>query len=258
MTTLCIVQARYDSSRLPGKVAEPILGVPILVGILRRLQRATLLDEIVVATTTSSSDDLVVALAGAAGVEVARGSVFDVLDRFHQVVQARPEVDVVVRVTGDCPFVDPGIVDLVISRLSETAADFAANRLPPPFQRTYPVGLDVEVCTRAAIDQAWAQAERAHQREHVMPFLYEEPGRFAVEIVDLEDDLSAYRWTVDTPDDLEAVRQLAALAGPEPFDWTRVLEVAGAHPELAAINSFQRQKLVSETDSRWRLGDSGH
>ena len=251
MSTLCIVQARYGSSRLPGKVVEPILGVPMLAGIIKRLQQSRLVDHLVVATTSESGDDPVVAIASAADCAVVRGSTFDVLDRFHDALVAYPDTDVIVRVTADCPFIDPGLVDEVIQARSDHDADFASNRLPPPYRRTFPVGLDVEVCTAIAFEKAWNEAAEPHFREHVMPFLYASDSGFQVHILDLAEDLSNYRWTVDTPQDLEAVRQIADLLPAGSTSWREVLEVVQANPWLTELNNGQTQKMVHEVDSRW-------
>lgn len=253
MTTVCIVQARAGSSRLPGKVLEPISGVSMLGKVLTRLSRAQSIDVLIVATTTDAGDDAVEAEAERFGAIVVRGSVFDVLDRYHSALEAAPDADIVVRVTADCPFVDPDVVDLLVRTLREEGADFVANRLPPPYPRTYPIGLDVEVSTAAALETAWRDAASAHEREHVMPYLYES-GNFDVRVVDLPEDLSAYRWTVDTPADLAAVRAIDALCGPEPFGWEHVLEVVMANPEVLAINADSAQKSVFDVDSRWEAG----
>lgn len=251
MTTICVVQARFDSSRLPGKVLEPIGGVPILLRILDRLRLSKTVDEVIVATTRSSSDDPIVQLAEDAGVAVIRGSAFDVLDRFHDVLVARPDADVIVRVTADCPVVDPYLVDVVVRSLTARGVDYAANRLPPPYARTFPVGLDVEVCTARALTHAWENASESYMREHVTPYLYVDAGRFATHIVDWTEDLSHYRWTVDTPRDLEAMRQIYSYLRTDSTDWQDVLDVVRAHPSIDAVNADEAQKVLEQVDSRW-------
>ncbi|MBC7594098.1 MAG: glycosyltransferase family protein [Kineosporiaceae bacterium] len=256
MTTVCVVQARFGSSRLPGKVLEVVAGAPMLLGILGRLSRSTLIDEVIVATTTSDDDDPLVNAAERAGFAVVRGSVYDVLDRFHDVLIKRPHADVIVRITADCPFIDPVLVDKVICAREESSADFAANRLPPPYRRTYPVGLDVEVCTATALSRAWAEASEPYLREHVMPYIYLNPASFSVQIVDLEEDLSTYRWTVDTPEDLEAMREISRFLPHGSTAWRDVLEVVRLHPELNKLNAGQTQKSLKQVDDRWRKPDS--
>lgn len=251
MSTVGVVQARFGSSRLPGKVLEPIGGVPMLQWTLDRIGAASTVDHVVLATTTDSTDDAVAGLSAGLGYETVRGSTFDVLDRFHDVLRVVPDADVVVRVTADCPFLDPDLIDDVVRLRERTDADFAANRLPPPYARTYPVGLDVEVSTRIALETAWREATAPHHREHVMPYLYENQGRFKVAVLDLPEDLSAYRWTVDTPQDLRAARAIAARLRPGDTNWRSVLGIVRADPALQAINASQEQKSVEVIDTRW-------
>jgi len=251
MTTIGVIQARFDSSRLPGKVLEHVGATTMLAGVMRRLSESRLVDEVVVATTTSPTDDGIAALVANEGYEVVRGSSFDVLDRFHDVLLARPDADVVVRVTADCPFLDPELVDEVIRARAEHGVDFASNRLPPPYARTYPVGLDVEVSTSAALRRAWSEADEPYFREHVMPFLYVEDSQFSRFIVDLDADYSQYRWTVDTPEDLRAARAIARYLPHSSTSWRDVLAVVVEHPELVAINAQFTQKQVTQVDSRW-------
>ena len=146
------------------------------------------------------------------------------------------------------------LVDEVVRLHLGTGADFSANRLPPPARRTTPVGLDVEVARREALETAWRAAREPADREHVMPFLYREPGRFRVSVSDMEEDLSGYRWTVDTPEDLEAVRAIwAHLDGPL-AGWAEVLAVVREHPEISELNAQVAQKHVDVVDERWRGG----
>ena len=174
---VAIVQARMASTRLPGKVLCDLAGKPMLVRVVERLQHSQLIDSILVATTLEESDSPIVGLCSQQGYASYRGSLNDVLDRFYQAARLTG-ADVIVRITADCPVLDPGLVDETIrSFLGQDSApadiDFAANRLPPPFHRTYPIGLDAEVCSFAALERAWQEADQPYHREHVMPFLYE-------------------------------------------------------------------------------------
>jgi spore coat polysaccharide biosynthesis protein SpsF len=206
---------------------------------------------VIVATTDSASDDELAAYCQEIGVECFRGSEFDVLDRFIGAIVHLDDGDVLVRVTGDCPFVDPEIIDRCIAQLMENDLDFVANRLPPPTPRTYPLGLDVEVCTVRALRQAALKTQVASDREHVMPYLYSDRGKFRVFVMQLEEDLSRFRWTVDTSHDFEAVERLHELVGPEPYSWEDVLAVAQLHPEIGLINSGVAQKSLEVVDDRW-------
>ncbi|HMK07559.1 MAG TPA: glycosyltransferase family protein [Anaerolineales bacterium] len=238
MTGRCvaIVQARMGSRRLPGKVLADIEGRPMLERVLMRLGRARRPQAMGVATTTLTEDDPVAGLCRSLGVACVRGSVEDVLDRFHQAA-AEWKADTIVRVTGDCPLIDPGVVDETIQAFLEATppVDFACNRLP--WDRTYPIGLDTEVCSRAALETAWREAGQPYQREHVMPFLYENPDRFRLLHVQSPDrGLGALRWTVDEADDLAFVRQVYARFGRDDFTWREVLDLLAREPELARVN----------------------
>jgi spore coat polysaccharide biosynthesis protein SpsF len=232
-----MVQARMGSRRLPGKVLADILGRPMLERVLTRVRRARLPHQVVVATTTEADDKPIAELCERLSVPCARGSVEDVLDRFHQAaLQSR--ADVIVRITGDCPLIDPGLLDDTIRAFQEAVppVDFACNRLP--WERTYPIGTDTEVCSRAALEAAWLEAAEPHQREHVMPFLYENQDRFRILHVRSEDPtLGRMRWTVDEAEDLAFVREVyARFAGRDDFSWLEVLDLVRRDPELARIN----------------------
>ncbi|MCD4672600.1 MAG: glycosyltransferase family protein [Anaerolineaceae bacterium] len=248
--TVAIIQARMGSSRLPGKVLQEINGRPMLDWVVTRAGRAETVDEVAVATTTDTSDDPIETFCTTHDVPVFRGSVFDVLDRYYQAARAF-DADAIVRLTADCPLLDPQVIDLTVRRFVETGADFAANRLPPPFRRTFPIGLDTEVCSFAALEQAWKEAKQTYQREHVMPYLYDQEGRFKVVVVDHTQDFGAQRWTVDTPEDLEFVRQVVArLDGRDDFNWLAVLDLLKREPDLLAINAQIQHKTMVDVDER--------
>lgn len=236
---VAIVQARMGSTRLPGKVLADIAGEPMLVRVVERSRRAKRLDDVAVATTTEIEDDPIAALCAARGYPFGRGAVRDVLDRFYRLAMSLGAT-VVVRLTADCPLIDPEVIDRTVGEFlsSDPPVDFAANRFPPPMERTYPIGLDVEVCAFAALERAWREARRPYEREHVMPYLYEEPGRFRVLHVRSETDYGRMRWTVDTAEDLKLVRAIyAAFDGRDDFSWRQVLELVSRRPELAEINA---------------------
>ncbi len=250
MRTVAIIQARMGSSRLPGKVLKDIGGKPMLLWAVERARRATRVDAVGVATTDDPADDPIAALCTAHEIPVFRGSVFDVLDRFYRAAQAF-RADVVVRVTGDCPLIDPGVMDETIAAFFESGVDFAANRLPPPWKRTYPIGLDTEVCSFAGLERAWREAAEPYEREHVMPYFYDQDGRFRVRVVDHDPDYGALRWTVDTPADLELLRQIVErFEGREDFSWLEVLELVQREPELTRINADVAAKQTQEVDPR--------
>jgi len=250
MKTVAIIQARMSSSRLPGKVLKEAGGRPLLERMVERVRRSTLVDETLVATTTDPSDEAIAELCTAYNISYFRGNLMDVLDRYYQAALLH-HADVVVRLTGDCPFIDPVLVDDTIAALQHEQADFACNRLPPPFTRTYPIGLDVEACTFSALENAWKNASEKHEREHVMPYLYEVPGRFKVVKLDFAQNFGLLRWTVDTPQDLEFVRAVyVALRDRNDFGWQEVLALIQSHPEIAEINANVQHKTMFDIDKR--------
>lgn len=261
---VAIVQARMGATRLPGKVLADIGGQPMLVRVVERVRRARLLEAVVVATTRAAQDDPLVEVCRGRGYSFYRGEMLDVLDRFYQAARTF-QADVIVRVTADDPVIDPQVVDLIVSEFQQTGADFAANRLPPPWHRTYPNGLDVEVCSWAALERAWQEARAPFQREHVMPYFYEglpvestlgtkslsatSPRGFRVRLVNHDPDYGALRWAVDTPEDLDLMRRIyAAFGNRDDFTWEQVLSLFESEPELAKINAAVKQKRVEETE----------
>jgi spore coat polysaccharide biosynthesis protein SpsF len=249
-----IVQARMSSQRLPGMVvaSRPSTGgghLTVLDWTVQRLRRAATVDVVVVATSDDHGDDLLATHCSQQGYSVFRGSLVDVLDRFHGAALAAG-TDVVVRVTADCPLVDPAVVDRVVRAHLAHNRRFSANRLPPPYPRTYPVGLDVEVASLEDLHRAWSEAHEPHHREHVMPYLYE-GHEDEVVMVEAETDAGDVRWTIDTADDLAAVRGLVTAADADlTTPWRRLLVTWRNHPELARINAHVHQRAAADVDPR--------
>ncbi len=254
------------SSRLPGKVLLDIGGQPMLARVVERARRARLLDGVCVAIPSEAQDDPVAAFCRERGYPCYRGSMQDVLDRTYQAA-CQFEAGTIVRITADCPVIDPGLIDRIVAAMREAGADFAADRLPPPWRRTYPIGLDVEVCTFAALERAWKEADQPFQREHVMPYLYEgipadalgaapealavSPRGFRVVLVNHDPDYGSLRWTVDTAQDLDLVRQVYdRLGGGDDFQWTDVLALFQREPELALLNAEVAHKTAFDVDQR--------
>jgi spore coat polysaccharide biosynthesis protein SpsF len=265
--TIAIIQARMSSTRLPGKVLLDINGEPMLVRVIERAKRAKLVDEVVLATTTDPSDDPVAEFCAERGYNFTRGSLNDVLDRYYQAAR-QYDADVIVRLTADCPVLDSEIVDQtisvqysVVSGQYEEKFDFVANRLPPPMGRTFPIGLDAEVCTFDTLEKAWKEAKEKHQREHVMPYLYEgtnlqsatlnlatgvSPKGFRIALVNHIPDYGDLRWTVDTPEDLEFIREIFARFDNDDFGWKDILSLLEKEPELVKINANVHHKTLKE------------
>jgi spore coat polysaccharide biosynthesis protein SpsF len=208
---IAVVQARMTSARLPGKVLAEIDGQPALRLLVHRLRRAKGLDGIVVATSDHPSDDPVAALVEALEVPLVRGPLEDVLERYRIASEAI-ECDAVVRITADCPLMDPAVVDLVVDRWRSGTEAYVANIIEP---RTFPVGLDVEVVSRSALEAAAAEANEPYDREHVTPFVRSRPDRFPQAAVTLDPPAGDVRVTLDTTRDLELLRRLVAEVGPD-------------------------------------------
>jgi spore coat polysaccharide biosynthesis protein SpsF len=235
MRNLCVVQARTGSSRLPGKVLADLGGRPMLQFLLERLanfDRAAI-DELVVATSTEARDDRVADIARAAGHPVVRGSEHDVLSRYIAALDAFPARNVV-RITADCPLTDPQLVGAVVAHHLALQADYTSNTLP----RTFPKGLDIEVVTAGALRVADAEAVTTPEREHVMPYLYRRPERFKLANLRNAVPLGHERWTVDTADDLDFVRNVVGrFDGPSDFGWRDIL-TAVSPTSAAPAGSF--------------------
>lgn len=235
---LAILQARVSSTRLPGKVLKPILGMPMLARQLERVRRARRLDRLVVATSTDASDDPIEALCRYEGVQCFRGKLDDVLDRFYQAASAlRPEH--VVRLTGDCPLSEPAVIDQVCDFFLEGGYDYATNALRP----TFPDGLDVEIFRFGCLEQAWKEAVLPSHREHVTPFIHKNPQRFRIGHFMNSADLSHLRWTVDEAEDLELVTKIyQALYPDDPaFDMAAILSLLERHPEWKTMNTMHQR-----------------
>ena len=247
---VAIIQTRMSSTRLPGKALLDLDGRSVLSRMVERVKRASSLSRVVVATTVDPSDDPVEAACLDEKIDVFRGSLPDVLDRYYQAA-VKYHADIVVRLTGDCPLIDPILIDDVVTELIEQDADFACNRLPPPFSRTYPIGLDVEACTFSALQRAWKEATEKKDREHVLPYLYEKEGRFKVLQLDYKEDLGAMRWTLDTPEDYALLQEvIKRLDGRNDYSWLEVLQLFRQDPSLASINSSVKHKTMFDVETR--------
>jgi spore coat polysaccharide biosynthesis protein SpsF len=307
---VAIVQGRMNSSRLPGKILLDIAGKPMLAHVVERARLAKTVDQVLFATTTDPSDDPVAAFCEQRGYACYRGNLNDVLDRYYQALHwfsqdgnkqsfrlPIPDDALIIRLTADCPLIDPALIDLTVQAMVNQQTgrldyDFACTRLPPPWQRTFPIGQDVEVCTVAALERAWKEADQPYQREHVMPYLYEEcrsvhysltiTGGQSVQaqgmilqqdmprkiftapltvdnplnvvkvlVLDHFPDYGRARWTVDTPADLEFIRQIFdRLDDPAHYSWYDILAILQREPQLALINQETAHKDYREFDQR--------
>lgn len=240
MRTVAIVQARMGSTRLPGKILKDLAGETMLGRVVRRLRGAKQIDEVLIATTDSPTDDAIVAECQRYSIAVFRGHQDDVLDRYFEAAKFTG-AEVVVRVTSDCPLIDPEITERTIRAFMDHSPDYASNTIV----RTFPRGLDTEVVSMAALTRAWQEARRPYEREHVTPYILEHPEEFVLLPVVGDQDYSAHRWTVDMPEDLEFVRAIYnRLKGEGEFSWRDVLDVLDREPELLELNRGVVQKSV--------------
>lgn len=242
--TVAFIQARMSSSRFPGKVLEDLAGVPMISFMMARARRAKSLDAVVVVTSTDSSDDPFVEVLERARMPCFRGDLHDVLGRYGAAAAAFDATEVV-RLTGDCPLIDPAVIDRVVHARRAANAHYASNIDPP----TFPDGLDVEVCTREVLDRAMREAREQPEREHVT--LWMRSAAAGLQRVNVQSvvDCSALRLTVDYPDDLAAVRQLVALMPRtgEPFDLYDMLRALDTHPAIMGMNLHARNEGLSKS-----------
>jgi len=237
MKVVAVIQARMSSTRLPGKVLKTASGRTMLDRMIERVRKSAMIDQVIVATTTDPSDNAIVRACHRYDTEVYRGSLLDVLDRYYQAAK-QYQANIIVRLTGDCPLIDPRLIDDVVKALVDQQVDFACNRLPPPFARTYPIGLDVEASTIAALENAWRNADQKHEREHVFPYLYAVPGRFKVIQLNHSENLGHLRWTLDTPADLVLLRRVYRyFKGRNDFSWLDVVQLWREKPALFEVNA---------------------
>ena len=226
-----IIQARMTSSRLPEKVLADICGKPSLQIMLERISMSTSVGKVVVATTINTSDDPIVKLCNKIGYKTFRGDEFDVLGRILQAAESE-NAEVVVRLTADCPMIDPGVIDEVVTTFSINNHDYLSNTI----ERTYPDGLDVEVMSINALREAHKKAVAPFLREHVTPYISGKrpdlgAGDFRIDQIRFAADFSHIRWTLDTKEDLQRIRSLVSKL-PEDYHWLQALSIATREPDL--------------------------
>jgi glutamate-1-semialdehyde aminotransferase/spore coat polysaccharide biosynthesis protein SpsF (cytidylyltransferase family)/predicted dehydrogenase len=230
---VAIIQARMGSSRLPGKSLAEIEKRPMLWHVIHRVKRASLIDRVVVATSTSPADDAIEKMCRENDVPCYRGSEHDVLDRFYGAARGE-KASQVVRITADCPLIDPEVIDRVVRRFQRGDLDYASNAMV----RSYPDGLDTEIFSFSALERAWHEASRTSEREHVTPYLRSDKFRTANVENNSTPFYQHYRWTVDEVEDLEFIRAVyRALRDRESFGMKDVLELIEKTPGLDKMNS---------------------
>ena len=238
---IAIIQARMAATRLPGKVLEKLAGQPMLARVVNRTCRAKTLDGVVVATTAKPDDDVIVHLCQEQGWPYVRGSEEDVLDRYYQAASTF-EANAIVRITSDCPLIEPEIIDKVVNEYLSyrPEVEYMSNTLV----RTFPRGLDVEVMSFDVLRTAWQEDHNPAWREHVTPYIWRHPEKFKIRNVANDTDYSHMRWTVDTVEDLTFVRKIYHHFQNDSFTWREVLSLLEMHPEWLKINRHVQQKVV--------------
>jgi spore coat polysaccharide biosynthesis protein SpsF len=241
---VAVIQARMGSSRLPGKILMDIAGLPMLARVVERTRLADTIDEVVVATTVEDEDDVVAKFCQDRGYAYLRGDNDDVLSRYMKAAQTF-KADIIVRITADCPLMDATLIDETVKAflIAYPETQFGTNRGLHQIERTYPIGMDVEVMTFEALEMAFHEAKEPYQREHVTPFLYETVGRFKKTSIDASGKYGDQRWAVDTPEDLAFVREIyARFADWESFNFQDIVALLEREPVLLKINAQIKQK----------------
>jgi len=231
MKVIALIQARMSSIRLPNKVMKPIGGVPMIELLLKRLAKAKEVDQIIVATSDNKCNIPLITHVQNIGFAYEKGSENDVLDRYLKAALLH-QADAIVRITGDCPLVDPELVDEMILRFKDLNVDYISNVDPP----TYPDGLDIEVFTLEALKKASRETNNLFDREHVTPYL-RKPGIYKTDVILNSEDLSSMRWTVDEVSDFKVIEKVFAYFHPKiDFSWRDVLDLQKHKPEIFNLN----------------------
>ena len=242
-----IIQARMGSTRLPEKVMKNLQGKTVLEHVIERVKQSKLIDEIIIATTTHERDAVIESEALRCGVKAFRGSEDDVLSRYYYAAKEN-NLDVVVRITSDCPLIDPHILDDMIEVYLENNYDVVTNVGMESYNRTFPRGLDIEIFSFLTLEEAFKNAKEKYQKEHVTPYIYENSNsvfNFKNEI-----DYSDHRWTVDTPQDFELISSIYDYLYKDSHDFylNEIIDLFNKHPELYKVNAEVEQKKIKDVE----------
>ncbi|QIB27498.1 cytidylyltransferase domain-containing protein [Caloranaerobacter azorensis] len=240
---VAIIQARMGSTRLPGKVMKDLFGKTVLAHVVERVKRSKEVDEIVIATTTLEKDNVIVKEAEKCGVKYFRGSEDDVLGRYYYTAKDN-NADIVVRITSDCPLIDPIIIDSIVKFYKENDYDIVTNAGIDLSQRTFPRGLDTEVFSFKILEKIFNNAKENYQREHVTPYIYENSNKIYYYKNDV--NYSDHRWTLDTEEDFKLIKEIYRYLykGEHNFYMEDILKLFKEKPELKKINIHIEQKKV--------------
>lgn len=243
MKVLVIIQARMGSTRLPGKILKKVNGKPLLAYQLERVQQSKCIDKIVIATTIEQKDEPIVEFCEQYGVEYYRGSENDVLARYYEAAEQFGG-DIIVRLTSDCPIIDPIVIDETIRYYIDHASEF--DYVSNTIERTYPRGLDTEVFSRDALEKSYKDATLERDREHVTAYIYSNPEKFRIGSITNPQNLGHYRWTVDTTEDFQLVELILSSLYSENqlFYMSDVIDLLDQHPDWVQLNSHIEQKKL--------------
>ena len=245
MKKLIIVQARMTSTRLPGKVMKVVCGKPLLEHLIDRLKRVKYADRIVIATTVNETDDIIVELCEKLDISYYRGSEEDVLGRYYETA-VEYGGDIIIRITSDCPVIDPEVVDYLINFFTNNIEkyDYVSNTL----ERSYPKGMDAEIVSFKALKEAHFNAYDPFDREHVTPFIKKRPQQFRLYNILYKTDMSRCRWTLDTPEDLELISKIFEFLYYQNtfFSLNDIFSLMERKLEWAAINAHIEQKKTDK------------
>ncbi|MFJ7970430.1 cytidylyltransferase domain-containing protein [Psychrobacillus sp. NPDC096389] len=243
MTVLAIIQARMGSTRLPGKILKQVNGKALLAYQLERVRQSKCIDRIVIATTIHQQDEQIVKFCEQHGVNYYRGSENDVLARYYQAAE-QFDGDIIVRLTSDCPIIDPVIIDETIIYYKEHASEF--DYVSNTIERTYPRGLDTEVFSKKALKKSYEKAILEKDREHVTAYMYSNPQIFRIGNISNTQDLGSHRWTVDTMEDFQLLEFILTNLYSEYqlFYMRDVIELLEKHPDWVQINAHVEQKKL--------------
>ena len=237
-----IIQARTGSTRLPNKIFKELSGRPVLWHVIERLKHSKLIDEIIIATTDLSDDDAVEKFCIENDIKFYRGSSDNVLSRYYNAAK-KSGAGTVIRITSDCPVIDPALIDDMISMYQQSGVDYLSNSI----ERTFPRGLDAEIFSFKALEKAFNNAGKQYELEHVTPYIYQHPEAFSLKSYVNGTDYSFHRWTLDTDEDFNLITEIykSLYKEGEIFYWEEVLKLFQLRPELIEINKHIEQKKLS-------------
>ncbi len=240
ISPLIIIQARLGSTRLPRKILKTIKGKSLLELMVERLMRGKNTSQFIIATTTEKQDDEIQQLCEEKNWKFFRGSERDVLSRYFFATEQNPG-NPIVRLTSDCPLIEPEIIDQCLTSFQENNVDYLSNTSPI---RSFPRGMDIEIFTREALEIAHKEAQQIHEREHVTPYFYQNPGKFKIFNVKNEEDTSQYRLTVDTQEDLDLITKIYEndFENRDQLNYASIINLLKKNPDWIKINEGIEQK----------------